>query len=134
MSFFVGVDVGGTNTDAVLCRGEKGVYSVVAARKAPSVREQGVVDALRGVLVAEVEPSQIAGIFIGTTQFINAVVERRHLSKVSWQNSACNQLERLTITFDFFFFFFFFFLSSGLCVSSHNFIMQLRASICEFSI
>jgi DUF917 family protein/N-methylhydantoinase A/oxoprolinase/acetone carboxylase beta subunit len=81
-SYFVGVDVGGTNTDAVLCRGENGVYSVVAARKAPSVREQGVVEALRAVLVPEVEQSQIAGIFIGTTQFINAVVERRHLSKV----------------------------------------------------
>lgn len=82
MSHFVGVDVGGTNTDAVLCHGDKGVYRVVAAHKAPSVREKGVVDALRAVLVPEVDRSEIAGVFIGTTQFINAVVERRHLSKV----------------------------------------------------
>lgn len=86
MSVFVGIDVGGTNTDAVIIetKANSGQYRVIAARKCPSTSE-GVVDALKAVLPSIHERSQrsVVGVFIGTTQFVNAILERsEHLSKV----------------------------------------------------
>jgi N-methylhydantoinase A/oxoprolinase/acetone carboxylase beta subunit len=74
----IGVDVGGTNTDAVLMRGS----SVVAKVKTPTTEDvtTGISIALRHVLDSvQVAREQIAGVMIGTTQFTNAVVERRRL-------------------------------------------------------
>jgi N-methylhydantoinase A/oxoprolinase/acetone carboxylase beta subunit len=77
----VGVDVGGTNTDAIVLRGRE----VLAQRKAPTSSDvgTGIVQAIRDVLAqAAVPVSEVAGVMIGTTHFTNAFVEGKHLSRV----------------------------------------------------
>jgi len=77
----VGVDVGGTNTDAVLMDGR----TVVAWTKAPTTQDVsgGVSTAIRTVLEdAAIAPADIASVMIGTTHFTNALVERKHLAPV----------------------------------------------------
>ena len=83
----IGIDVGGTNTDAVLIEEGK----VVRAVKAPTSEDvtTGILDSLKslgstGVLKeAGGKLKRIDGVMIGTTHFINAVVQRRHLTKVA---------------------------------------------------
>ncbi|WP_020399692.1 hydantoinase/oxoprolinase N-terminal domain-containing protein [Kordiimonas gwangyangensis] len=77
----IGVDVGGTNTDAVLLDGEK-VLSWCKKSTTPDV-ESGIVAALTHVLdEAAIAPGKIQCVMIGTTHFTNAFVERRHLLPV----------------------------------------------------
>ncbi|MCC6674033.1 MAG: hypothetical protein IT339_02470, partial [Thermomicrobiales bacterium] len=74
----IGIDVGGTNTDAVLMRGTE----VVAKIKTPTTDDvtSGITTALNHVLgVSQTPTSDIAGVMIGTTHFTNAVVERKRL-------------------------------------------------------
>src|SRR3954453_1111037 len=75
----MGIDVGGTNTDAVLIEDTKGL----AANKATTTEDvtSGIVGAL-GALQAEhaFDPAQIQAVMIGTTHFINALVEGRRLA------------------------------------------------------
>lgn len=78
----IGVDVGGTNTDAVLMDGE----SVIAWAKRPTTQDvsSGMVEAIRAVLDESAAPlEKIHSVMVGTTQFINAFVERKHLSEVA---------------------------------------------------
>lgn len=77
----VGVDVGGTNTDAVLMDGRE----VVVWTKAPTTADVsgGVATAIGTVLrEAKVPATAITSVMIGTTHFTNALVERRHLEPV----------------------------------------------------
>lgn len=74
----IGIDVGGTNTDAVVMDG----MNVVAAVKSATTRDvmSGVVNALEAVLLTSGVPAQaIDVVMIGTTHFTNAVVQRRNL-------------------------------------------------------
>jgi N-methylhydantoinase A/oxoprolinase/acetone carboxylase beta subunit len=74
----IGIDVGGTNTDAVLMDGR----NVISEVKTPTTADvtSGVVAALRK-LVGEraLRPGQIQAVMIGTTHFTNAVVEGKRL-------------------------------------------------------
>ncbi|KAL1902749.1 hypothetical protein Sste5346_001193 [Sporothrix stenoceras] len=85
----IGVDVGGTNTDAVLLNPAKsGAEAVIASYKATTGADvtTGIEEAIRVLLKdASVQPSQVASLMIGTTHLINAVVERdaSRLSKVA---------------------------------------------------
>ena len=75
----IGVDVGGTNTDAVVMDGR----SVVASIKAATTEDVmgGVIAALDGVLrQSGVAPGDVDVMMIGTTHFTNAVVQRRDLA------------------------------------------------------
>jgi N-methylhydantoinase A/oxoprolinase/acetone carboxylase beta subunit len=77
----IGVDVGGTNTDAVLIRGRE----VMAAVKRPTTADVGggIVEAVRALIdEANVASEDILAVMIGTTHFTNAFVQRRHLAKV----------------------------------------------------
>jgi N-methylhydantoinase A/oxoprolinase/acetone carboxylase beta subunit len=78
----IGIDVGGTNTDAVLL--EDG--HVVHAVKTPTTEDVtgGIVAAL-GKLSQhpDVARGKTDGVVIGTTHFVNAVVQRRNLSRVA---------------------------------------------------
>jgi N-methylhydantoinase A/oxoprolinase/acetone carboxylase beta subunit len=77
----IGIDVGGTNTDAVLIAGGR----VRAAVKAPTTIDVtgGILEALRRLTATgAVGAAPIDAVMIGTTHFINAVVQRRWLSKV----------------------------------------------------
>lgn len=75
----LGIDVGGTNTDAVLMRGRQ----VVSACKIPTTPDvsSGIGAALRRVLDSPtVDAREIQAVMIGTTHFTNAVVEGRQLA------------------------------------------------------
>jgi len=78
----IGIDVGGTNTDAVLL--EDG--HVVHAVKTPTTEDVtgGIVAAL-GKLSQhpDVARGTIDGVVIGTTHFVNAIVQRRDLARVA---------------------------------------------------
>src|SRR5579872_2627767 len=75
----IGVDVGGTNTDAVVMDGAK-VLAGVKAATTPDVMS-GVIAALKSALAASgVRPEAIDVVMIGTTHFTNAVVQRRDLA------------------------------------------------------
>ncbi|HXQ21773.1 MAG TPA: hydantoinase/oxoprolinase family protein [Candidatus Acidoferrales bacterium] len=73
MSSVIGIDVGGTNTDAVRLCGDR----TVAAAKVPTTPDiqSGLLTAFAQVRGAE----PIDRVHIGTTAFTNALVERRHL-------------------------------------------------------
>ncbi|HYB70642.1 MAG TPA: hydantoinase/oxoprolinase N-terminal domain-containing protein, partial [Candidatus Bathyarchaeia archaeon] len=78
----IGIDVGGTNTDAVLVDGDRVLHGV----KTPTTAEvsAGVVTALRLLLeAARVDPTTVGAVMIGTTHFTNAVVQRRDLDRVA---------------------------------------------------
>ena len=75
----IGIDVGGTNTDAVVMDGA----NVVAAVKSATTRDVlgGVVDSLANVLeAASMNAADVDAVMIGTTHFTNAVVQRRELA------------------------------------------------------
>ena len=77
----IGIDVGGTNTDAVIMSGR----DVRAAHKTPTTADvgSGVQAALSEVLrQASVEPDRIGAVMIGTTHFTNAFVQARSLTPV----------------------------------------------------
>ena len=78
----IGVDVGGTNTDAVVMVGRE----ILAAVKVPTSSDvtTGLMQALREVQTqAAIAPKDAALVVIGTTHFTNAVIERRHLSETA---------------------------------------------------
>ncbi|TMV79230.1 hydantoinase/oxoprolinase family protein, partial [Thioclava sp. BHET1] len=78
----VGIDVGGTNTDAVVLEGQR----VLAGVKASTTEDvtSGVLEALEKVIAASgIARDAIAAIMIGTTHFTNAVIERRHMEEVA---------------------------------------------------
>lgn len=78
----LGIDVGGTNTDAVLV--SKGTVIVSAKRPTTPDVSGGIVNATRGVLAAaERDAAKISRVVIGTTHFANAFVERKGLLKVA---------------------------------------------------
>jgi N-methylhydantoinase A/oxoprolinase/acetone carboxylase beta subunit len=74
----IGVDVGGTNTDAVLMDDVR----VVASHKTSTTENvsSGIVSSLERVLASGgCAPTEVTAVMIGTTHFTNAVVERRRL-------------------------------------------------------
>ena len=78
----IGVDVGGTNTDAVLMDGTQ----VVASHKAPTSGNvsDGIINAITAVLdSSQVAPDQVQSVMVGTTHFTNAFVERKSLLEVA---------------------------------------------------
>ncbi|MCA1386413.1 MULTISPECIES: hydantoinase/oxoprolinase family protein [unclassified Bradyrhizobium] len=77
----IGIDVGGTNTDAVLIDGGKVVQGVKVATTADVT--SGVAAAIGALDLSAEHASGLDALMIGTTHFINAVVQRRHLTKVA---------------------------------------------------
>ena len=76
----VGVDVGGTNTDAVVMSAE----TVVAGAKSPTTTDilSGVENSILSALTqANKKPDDIEALIIGTTHFVNAIVQRKNLAK-----------------------------------------------------
>jgi N-methylhydantoinase A/oxoprolinase/acetone carboxylase beta subunit len=78
----IGIDVGGTNTDAVLLEDGRVVHAV----KTPTTEDvtTGIMTALAGLANhPAVAGGTIDGVVIGTTHFVNAVVQRRDLARVA---------------------------------------------------
>ncbi len=78
----IGIYVGGTHTDAVLLDGDAVVESTKALTAADVIT--GIIDALETILAGRpgIEDS-IEAVMLGTTQFTNAVIERRELAEVA---------------------------------------------------
>jgi N-methylhydantoinase A/oxoprolinase/acetone carboxylase beta subunit len=79
----LGLDVGGTNTDAVIM---DGADRVIAKAKVPGTPDitSGIVAAIDAVLRApEATPERISHVMLGTTHATNAVLERRHLRRIA---------------------------------------------------
>ena len=89
----VGVDVGGTNTDAVILKGNEVVASV--KHSTTPDRTTGVRNAIENVIENLVQSKNqsehtsradvikcIKRVNIGTTHFVNALIERKNLEKV----------------------------------------------------
>ena len=82
MNLRIGVDVGGTNTDAVVLDGRR----LLSSAKRPTSADvtEGIVAALTAVIaVADVSRGEIGRVMIGTTHFTNAVVQRRDLRRTA---------------------------------------------------
>ncbi len=77
----LGVDVGGTNTDAVVLDGRGHVLAKAKTPTSPDVTT-GIVQAIDLVLAAGVPSTAISAAMLGTTQCINAILERQHLGRV----------------------------------------------------
>ena len=76
----IGIDVGGTNTDTVIVEGTQ----VLAATKVATTEDVtgGILSALQTILAQPgIDSGAIEATMIGTTHFINAVIQRRHLSR-----------------------------------------------------
>jgi N-methylhydantoinase A/oxoprolinase/acetone carboxylase beta subunit len=78
----VGIDVGGTNTDAVLLDGTTVLHAAKAGTTADVTG--GILAALAAVLQgAGIAAGRIGAVMIGTTHFTNAVVQRRGLARIA---------------------------------------------------
>jgi N-methylhydantoinase A/oxoprolinase/acetone carboxylase beta subunit len=77
----VGIDVGGTNTDAVLLEED----TVAAAVKTPTTADvtTGITRALAALVGQAPAAREAHAVMIGTTHFTNAVVQRRDLGRVA---------------------------------------------------
>jgi N-methylhydantoinase A/oxoprolinase/acetone carboxylase beta subunit len=77
----IGIDVGGTNTDAVLLEDD----SVVAAVKTPTTADVtgGIIRALSRLVEQAPGAREAHAVMVGTTHFTNAVVQRRDLDRVA---------------------------------------------------
>ena len=75
----IGVDVGGTNTDAVVLNGPE----VIGGAKRPTTADvhSGVRAAIAAALeAAAMAPASVDAVMVGTTHFVNALVERKRLA------------------------------------------------------
>ncbi|KPM37576.1 hypothetical protein AK830_g8985 [Neonectria ditissima] len=78
----IGVDVGGTNTDGVIVDPSQSAAldkGILAWHKAPTTTNPslGINDAITAMFKsAAIKPDDVASVTIGTTHFVNAVVER----------------------------------------------------------
>ena len=78
----IGIDVGGTHTDAVMLDGDR-VVSTTKALTSADVTE-GILNALESLLSESgVSEEAVEMVMLGTTQFTNAVIQRQELSEVA---------------------------------------------------
>jgi len=81
--FRIGVDVGGTNTDAVLMTND---FTILGKHKATTSTDivEAIAEAVTAVVAQSgVDPSEITQVMLGTTHATNAVLERRDLGTVA---------------------------------------------------
>ena len=77
----IGVDVGGTNTDAVLMKGD----ALLAQAKVPTTPDvtTGIEASIRAVMANTPTDAHSSAVMLGTTHFTNALLERRGLAKTA---------------------------------------------------
>ncbi|GIO31483.1 MULTISPECIES: ROK family protein [Paenibacillus] len=78
----IGIDVGGTNTDAALLDSKLNTIHTVKVHTTRDVNE-GIVESIRRLLAESgVNPARVGYAMLGTTHCTNAIVERKHLGYV----------------------------------------------------
>ena len=77
----IGVDVGGTNTDAVIMQGKK----LLAQAKVPTSPDvtSGIEASIGAVMRDAGSDAQPSAVMLGTTHFTNALLEQRGLAKTA---------------------------------------------------
>lgn len=83
MGYRIGIDVGGTNTDAVILDDN---YKVIAETKTPTTEDvsSGIYKAMRQVISAvDIPRTKIKYAMLGTTHATNAIVERKRLNSIA---------------------------------------------------
>lgn len=79
----LGIDVGGTNTDAVLFDESLNIKAFTKTATTEDV-QSGIESAIASVLEKSgIDPAEITWAMLGTTQCTNAIVERKHLMDVA---------------------------------------------------
>lgn len=80
----IGIDIGGTRTHAVLCENDKIIVSVdvpTTTDTSRCVRE--AIDQIKAdANTSSISPDDITAVMIGTTRFVNNILERKGLNKV----------------------------------------------------
>lgn len=80
--FRIGIDVGGTNTDAIILDEQSRLIHSVKSPTTLDIKT-GIETSLRNVLKeASIDKTKITHAMLGTTQCTNAIVERKKLAKV----------------------------------------------------
>ncbi|WP_312753623.1 hydantoinase/oxoprolinase family protein [Rummeliibacillus suwonensis] len=82
-TYRIGIDVGGTNTDAVILNEN---YKVIAETKSPTMEDvsEGIYMAMRDVInKANIPLDKIKFAMLGTTHVTNAIVERKKLNRIA---------------------------------------------------
>lgn len=78
----IGIDVGGTNTDAIILDENRNLIHSVKSPTSLDIKT-GIETALRGLLKeADIDKTKITHAMLGTTQCTNAIVERKKLARV----------------------------------------------------
>ena len=81
-TFRIGIDVGGTNTDAVVIDSNDNVIAKTKTPTTPDI-QSGISAALDSVLNGLAESvDRITHVMLGTTHATNAILERRDLNKI----------------------------------------------------
>lgn len=79
----LGIDVGGTNTDAVIIDGDRRIIAEVKYPTSGDIYD-GILGAIDRVLeLSQIDRGEIRQAMLGTTQCTNAIVERKNLSSVA---------------------------------------------------
>ena len=79
----LGIDVGGTNTDAVILDKDLKIKASVKVPTTPDIYS-GILASLKAVLrLADIDRKLIRQAMLGTTQCTNAIVERKKLSRIA---------------------------------------------------
>lgn len=79
----IGIDVGGTHTDAVILDEKNSLIGAVKTVTTPDVTT-GILEALSEVIeVTGVDPAEIRAAMFGTTHCTNAIIERKELTKTA---------------------------------------------------
>lgn len=84
MPYRLGVDVGGTNTDAAILDDELNVVNTVKSHTTDDI-QSGIFSAISKVLTSsKIDKKKIGYAMLGTTMSTNAIVERKGLDKVAY--------------------------------------------------
>lgn len=79
----IGIDVGGTNTDAVIVDENRNIIAGIKHTTSEDIYS-GILGALKDVLrEADIDRTQVHQAMLGTTQCTNAIVERKKLAPVA---------------------------------------------------
>lgn len=97
--YIVGVDIGGTNTDAVLVDDKK---NVISAAKTTSTHDisVGFATVLKNLIEqTTIQPDQIHNVFIGTTHATNAILQKNDLFRVGVIRIAGQKPQNLPVAY-----------------------------------
>ena len=98
-SYIIGVDIGGTNTDAVLVDDQNKIICAVKTTTTNDI-SIGFSTALNNLIEqSAIQPNQVQGIFLGTTHATNAILQKKDLFRVGVIRIAGQRPETLPVAF-----------------------------------